>query len=88
MVTDVTGSSQSAAVTFVPGDADGDNEVTIIDYLSLSEHYEKNQTLAGWWTPDARGISPQMVDFDDDGEVSILDYVALSTAYGQKGDEL
>lgn len=85
---DLSASSQSKSVSFTPGDANGNGEIDVLDYLSLTEHYEKNETQSGWNTLDSRNISPQMVDFDDDGEVSILDYIAFSTNYEKEGDKL
>jgi Tol biopolymer transport system component len=60
------------------GDVDGDNLVSILDYLDLSAAYESVPGGAGW-DPDA--------DLDGDGNVSILDYLILSTNYERSGDD-
>lgn len=59
------------------GDADGDNEVTIFDYILLSQAYG---SLEGdsFWNPD--------VDFDFDGGVTMFDYIELSKNFGKVGD--
>jgi hypothetical protein len=59
------------------GDADGDNEVTILDYLLVSAAFETTSTVPGW---DPRA------DIDGDGEVSILDYLLVSSNYERVGD--
>jgi hypothetical protein len=61
----------------INGDVDGDNEVSILDYLELSAKY-------GLTTSDP-GFNPN-ADLDGDGEVSILDYLILSANYGLVGD--
>jgi hypothetical protein len=75
-------------VQYTPGDIDNDNEISILDYLSLSAYFERNSTdgLSPAWTQkDASGIRPKDADIDGDGEVSILDYLRLSAAFGQSG---
>ena len=54
------------------GDIDGDNEVSILDYLALSAAY---------------GTANAASDLDWDGEVSILDYILLSSNSGLLGDD-
>lgn len=69
-----------AAAVNVPlygGDVDGDNEVTILDYISLSSVYG---SLSGGPT------YLEAADFDRDGEVSIIDYLVLSENYERVGD--
>jgi hypothetical protein len=69
-----------AATVNVPmygGDVDGDNEVTILDYISLSSVYG---SLSGGPT------YLEAADFDRDGEVSIIDYLVLSENYERVGD--
>lgn len=59
------------------GDADEDEEVTIFDYIVLSNAFGKEDGDAGW--------EPQ-ADFDGDKVISIFDYVILSTNFGEIGD--
>ncbi len=62
----------------INGDVDGDNLVSILDYLDLSAAYESVPGGAGW-DLDA--------DLDGDGQVSISDYLILSTNYERSGDD-
>jgi hypothetical protein len=59
------------------GDCDGDNEVTILDYLALSSVYGLIESDAGF---------DVLADLDSDGEISILDYLLLSGNYEAQGD--
>jgi hypothetical protein len=59
------------------GDCDGDNEITILDYIDLSAAYGTTSGMPGW-NPNA--------DLDGDGEVTILDYLILSGNFGSVGD--
>jgi hypothetical protein len=63
-------------IELINGDADGDNEVSILDYVVLSTAYG---TLV------ADPTSMPNADLDGDGEVTILDYLILSTSYGAEG---
>lgn len=67
------------------GDADGDNIVSILDYIALSSHFGKTSSASDWNT-NTSGATPNSCDFDYDGEVSILDYVILSTNFDKEGD--
>ena len=73
-------------VSLINGDVDGDNEVTILDYLKLSAYYGKVAADSDWSTPDGDGVAPKQADLDEDGEISILDYLTLSGNYGIAGD--
>ncbi len=65
------------SVGLVNGDIDGDNEVTIFDYIELSNAFMTVPGDAGW-NPNA--------DLDGDGEVTIFDYIILSNNFGLQGD--
>ncbi len=60
------------------GDCDGDNEVTVFDYIELSNAFMTVPGNVGW-NPDA--------DLDGDGEVTIFDYIILSGNFDLSGDE-
>jgi hypothetical protein len=68
---------QNVNRTFINGDIDGDDEISILDYLALSAAYETASGQPGY-SADA--------DLDGDGEVSILDYLILSRNYGLAGE--
>jgi hypothetical protein len=58
------------------GDCDGDNSVTIFDYIILSDSFDKSTGDSGF---DARS------DLDGDGTVSIFDYTYLSDNFERSG---
>ncbi len=60
------------------GDVDGDNNVTIFDYIDLSSAFD---TFEG-----GPNFNP-MADLDEDGSVTIFDYVILSSNFDTFGDE-
>ncbi|MBS1706490.1 MAG: dockerin type I repeat-containing protein [Armatimonadetes bacterium] len=68
------------------GDVDGDNAVTIFDYLALSSYFDKNDSEFDWKLTDAGGLQPRLADLDEDGSVSIFDYVILSRNFDLNGD--
>ena len=55
----------------IPGDADGDNEVSVRDFLLLSRHFDSGTT----W---------QQGDFTDDGLVNVRDFLVLSRNFGER----
>jgi hypothetical protein len=63
-------------VSLKNGDLDGDDEISILDYLALSAAYESIPTSPDW-NPTA--------DLDKDLEVTILDYLLLSANFGLTG---
>jgi hypothetical protein len=73
------GSSATPTLDFalINGDIDGDNIISILDYIELSTAYESS-TGDPNWNPNA--------DLDRDGTVSILDYIILSSNYDLEGD--
>lgn len=71
-----TNEARNNDVTLLLGDADGDNMVSILDYLALSAAFGKESGGQGF---DTR------VDFDGDRIISILDYLILSANFGLEG---
>ena len=71
-LTGVSGVNRS----LVNGDVDGDDDVTILDFLILSANF-------GGIVGNA-GVDPRP-DLDGDNEISILDYLILSANYGVTG---
>jgi hypothetical protein len=69
--------TQLSAFTMRNGDVDGDDIVSILDYLILSDKYETTNASFFW---DGRP------DLDGDGEVGILDYLILSERFDQEGE--
>ncbi|MBS1705196.1 MAG: hypothetical protein JST40_04935 [Armatimonadetes bacterium] len=72
-----TGVIVNVNFSLLNGDVDGDNVVTIFDYLALSTAFD---TSAGDALFDANA------DLDGDGTVSIFDYVILSGNFDKSGD--
>ncbi len=66
-------SSATATVTLINGDVDGDNSVTIFDYIDLSSNFD----VVGTNVPG---------DLDEDGQVTIFDYIILSDSFDKFGD--
>ncbi|MBS1704992.1 MAG: hypothetical protein JST40_03900 [Armatimonadetes bacterium] len=64
--------------SLVNGDIDGDNAITIFDYVALSDSFDAGLESENW-NPYA--------DLDGDGVVSIFDYVILSQNFDQYGAE-
>ncbi len=59
-----------ADVSLVNGDADGDNAITLFDYLVLD---------------GAFGSSEPMADLDGDGAVTLFDYLVIDAGFGAAG---
>ncbi len=68
--------SVSQNFSLVNGDVDGDNSVTIFDYIDLSNDFDKAANEAA--NPGS--------DLDGDGTVTIFDYIVLSNTFDQVGD--
>lgn len=68
-----------ASFSLVNGDCDGDNAITVFDYIVLSEAFGAEEGQAGW-DPSA--------DLDGDGLVTVFDYIVLSTNFDREGDSL
>jgi len=62
----------------VPGDADGDCDVDLIDYSILFSVFGLDENMNGWlpWGPAA--------DFVADGTINLLDYGVLFLNFGTK----
>ncbi len=58
------------------GDIDGDDEITVFDYIQLSFAFD-TVPGDGAWDPDA--------DLDGDGAVTVFDYITLSNGFGEAG---
>ena len=85
----VTASAYARAgfVSLINGDVDGDNQVSILDYIALSGFYEKSETDSDWNVVDPGvNLPPSAADLDEDGSVSILDYLILSGNYELAGE--
>lgn len=65
-------------ISLVNGDCDGDNEVTIFDYILLSQSFGLSPTDSAWLAE---------ADLDGDQLVTIFDYVILSNSFGLRGDD-
>lgn len=59
------------------GDVDGDNTVTIFDYIDLSNSFDLAEGDSGY-NADA--------DLDRDGSITIFDYIILSNNFDESGD--
>ncbi len=64
-------------MTLINGDCDGDNAVTIFDYIEISNAFDSGPLDANW-NPNA--------DLDGDQLVSIFDYIILSDNFDRQGD--
>ncbi len=58
------------AVSLVNGDADGDNQITLFDYLVLDAQF---------------GLGDKMADLDGDGTVTLFDYLVIDKSFGAVG---
>jgi hypothetical protein len=70
------GGISSASFSLINGDVDGDNEVSILDYIEVSNAYDTQVGDPGY---------SAAADLDKDGFVSILDYLIVSTNYELQG---
>jgi len=69
--------SATVSASLVNGDVDGDNSVSIFDYIDLSGSFDKATGDAGF---DAEA------DLDGDGAVTIFDYIILSNNFDVSGE--
>ncbi len=77
-VVNLTGSGDSVGTQVLTnGDVDGDNSITIFDYIDLSGSFDLS-------TGDA-GFNAE-ADLDGDGSVTIFDYIILSNNFDLTGD--
>lgn len=68
------------------GDVDGDDVVSIFDYIILSDYFEKTWEDADWSDVGSNGYAPYRADLDEDGAVSIFDYIILSDHFEMEGE--
>ncbi len=83
----VGGEAANVNFSLINGDADGDNAITIFDYIILSEFFDLDNSASNWLTIGTSGYAPDEADFDRDGAVTIFDYIILSDNFDQSGDE-
>ncbi len=75
--------------TLQNGDIDGDNIVSILDYIALSEAFEAVSDVDGnFETEDPSPNWNPNADLDGDDVVSVLDYITLSNNFDREGDTL
>jgi uncharacterized lipoprotein YddW (UPF0748 family) len=67
----------SLSFNLLNGDVDGDNTVSILDYLELSNAYDTQVGDPGY---------NSNADLDEDGFVSVLDYLIVSSRFETNGD--
>ncbi|MBS1705034.1 MAG: hypothetical protein JST40_04110 [Armatimonadetes bacterium] len=72
-----TGSLTGIDFQLVNGDCDGDNAVTVFDYLILSEAFDSQAGSINW---------NQAADLDGDKSVTVFDYLILSENFDAIGD--
>ncbi len=72
-----SGKTSRVSFALINGDADGDNAITVFDYIALSLSFGLRSDDAGF---------DQNADFDGDGEVTIFDYILLSQNFDLQGD--
>ncbi len=61
----------SLTVSLTNGDADGDNQINLFDFVVLDQHF---------------GTSDSMADLDGSGQVNLFDYVVIDQNFGAQGD--
>ncbi|MBS1704371.1 MAG: PD40 domain-containing protein [Armatimonadetes bacterium] len=80
------GTSVIRNVTLVNGDVDGDNAVTIFDYLAISDYYGKRSKDSDWNTIGPNGVAPADADIFSDESVEYSDYQILLSNFDRVGD--
>ncbi|MBS1705096.1 MAG: dockerin type I repeat-containing protein [Armatimonadetes bacterium] len=68
------------------GDIDGDDIVSIFDYLILSNYFDTSSSDQNWLSKDQDGFCPHDADIDGDGAITIFDYLILSDEFDKVGD--
>ncbi len=61
---------QAVQIGLVNGDADGDNTISLFDFLTLDSLF---------------GTQDPMADLDGDGTVTLFDYMVIDSAFGARG---
>ncbi|MBS1704522.1 MAG: hypothetical protein JST40_01500 [Armatimonadetes bacterium] len=72
-------------VSLTNGDLDGDNQVTIFDYIVLNDYFDKSYLDADWNTVGPNGFAPKDADLDNDYAVSVFDYLIISNNFDEAG---
>ncbi len=75
---DLSGNVSNLNFDLVNGDVDGDNSVTIFDYIDLSQSFDLGLGDAGY---------NDRADLDGDNLVTIFDYIILSNSFDLTGDD-
>ncbi|MBS1704315.1 MAG: hypothetical protein JST40_00460 [Armatimonadetes bacterium] len=74
-------------LTLKPGDIDGDNTVTIFDYVLLSTYFDRTSDDPNWNTPvDDSLWFMAMCDLDGDNAITIFDYLLMSENFDTEGN--
>lgn len=68
------------------GDVDGDNVISIFDYIVISDYFDKSNLDADWYDVGSNGWAPADADLDNDGYVTIFDYIYMSDVFDQEGE--
>ncbi len=63
----------SLSVSLANGDADGDNQINLFDFVVLDQHFDTSNAMA---------------DLDGSGQVNLFDYVIIDENFGAQGDWL
>lgn len=66
-----SGTEQTLPITLISGDADGDGQINLFDYMELDIHFNSSEPLA---------------DMDGSGSVNLFDYVVLDQNFGAQSD--
>ncbi|MBS1706016.1 MAG: hypothetical protein JST40_09090 [Armatimonadetes bacterium] len=72
--------------TLLNGDVDGDNSVTVFDYLVLSDYFDLNSSASNWFMVGSNGSAPESADLDGDGSITVFDYLILSENFDKNGE--
>ncbi|MBS1706463.1 MAG: hypothetical protein JST40_11345 [Armatimonadetes bacterium] len=80
------GGTLSFSRTLLGGDVDGDQSITIFDYVILSEYFDKSAADSDWRMVGANGFAPIDADVDGDGSVTIFDYEMVSRHFDMNGE--
>ncbi len=72
-------------VPLINGDIDGDNSVTIFDYIELSNNFDKTSEAPDWNSLGGAGVPVRFSDLDRDDSVTIFDYIILSNNFDSTG---
>lgn len=71
------GTTELGPISLKNGDADGDNVVSVFDYILISLAFDTDASSPAW---DPRA------DLDGDGAVTVFDYIILSNNFDVEGD--